>query len=130
MKSLLQLLAFGLFTVTAERRCRNPLPDDATLGMKQRRFALMVALLLLKAYQSGYEISFGDAWSQPEYKAHRKGSYHYMRLAIDLNLFINGEYCRKTEDHLPLGKYWKSILGTWGGDFTRKDGNHYSYTEN
>ncbi len=51
-------------------------------------------------------------------------SLHEKRLAIDLHLFKDGVYLSKTEDHLPLGLYWESIGGTWGGRFN--DGNHYS----
>ena len=33
-----------------------------TLGQKQRRFTLMVADLIGHAYESGYELTFGDAF--------------------------------------------------------------------
>jgi len=97
-----------------------------TLRQKQSKFAKMVALLILYAYELGYEISFGDAWAR---SGHIKGSFHYKRLAIDLNLFKNGRYLRSTKAHEPLGKFWIKLGGTWGGEFKRKDGNHYSYTE-
>ena len=80
------------------------------------------------AYSKGYEITFGDAWAK---SGHIDGSYHYKRLAIDLNLFKDGKYLTTTESHKPLGEFWKSLDPecTWGGDFKRKDGNHYSYGE-
>lgn len=53
-----------------------------------------------------------------------RNSLHELQLAIDLNLFRNGVYLSKTEDHKPLGLYWESLGGTWGGRFG--DGNHYS----
>ena len=81
----------------------------------------MVHLLIQYAYQQGFELTFGDAWAKD---GHKKGSLHYSRLAIDLNLFKDGEYLTKTEDHLPLGEYWESLGGSWGGRFN--DGNHYS----
>ena len=87
---------------------------------------MMVASLILYIYQSGYEATFGDAYAKT---GHSKNSFHYKRLAIDLNLFKDGVYLEKTEDHRPFGKYWKLLGGTWGGDFTRKDGNHYSLGE-
>ena len=90
----------------------------------QSRFAKMVALLILYAYELGYEVSFGDAWAKT---GHKKDSFHYRRLAIDLNLFLDGDYLKKTEDHKVLGLFWESIGGSWGGRFN--DGNHYSLGE-
>ncbi|MCZ6898329.1 MAG: M15 family metallopeptidase [Betaproteobacteria bacterium] len=97
-----------------------------SLGNQQRKFTLMVSDLINWAYQQGFELTFGDAWATD---GHMVGSFHYKRLAVDLNLFKDGEYLTKTSDHKPLGVYWKSIGGTWGGDFKRKDGNHYSLGE-
>ena len=51
-------------------------------------------------------------------------SLHYIRLAIDLNLFEAGKYLRSSKDHAVLGLYWESLGGSWGGRFG--DGNHYS----
>lgn len=93
---------------------------------KQSKFAKMVPLLILYAYELGYEITLGDAYATT---GHSRNSFHYKRLAIDLNLFKNGIYLTMTEDHKPLGEFWKSLGGTWGGDFRRKDGNHYSFGE-
>ncbi len=93
---------------------------------KQSEFVMMVASLILYVYQSGYELTFGDAYANT---GHSKNSFHYKRLAIDLNLFKDGVYLTKTEDHKPFGDYWKSLGGTWGGDFIRQDGNHYSLGE-
>lgn len=97
-----------------------------TLRQKQSKFASMVALLIQFAYEQGYEITFGDAWA---HDGHKKGSFHYKRLAIDLNLFKNGKYLSSTKAHTELGEFWESIQGTWGGRFKNPDGNHYSYTE-
>lgn len=103
-----------------------------TLGEKQREFSRHVALLILKAYELGYEITFGEAWRSPE-EATRRGfpnSLHRDRLAIDLNLFKDGVYLTKTEDHRELGEWWEKQheLACWGGRFN--DGNHYSFTHN
>ena len=94
------------------------------LRRKQSKFVHMTALLILHAEQLGYELTFGDAWAKDRHKA---GSFHYKRLAIDLNLFLDGVYLTDTESHTPLGRYWESIGGTWGGRF--RDGNHYSLGE-
>ncbi len=94
------------------------------LRQKQSKFAHMTALLILHAEQLGYELTFGEA--------ERPGSklLHGKRLAIDLNLFKNGRWLTKTKQHLPLGLYWESIGGTWGGRFKKPDGNHYSLEHN
>lgn len=95
---------------------------------KQARFAFMVAILIIFAVINGYEVTFGDAWAKEgEGRSHKKGSFHFNRLAIDLNLFKNGKYLPNTEDHKPLGKFWEFMGGTWGGRFN--DGNHYSWGE-
>lgn len=97
-----------------------------TLGEKQRKFSFMVAQLIFYAYAKGYEITLGDAYAKT---GHIPNSFHYKRLAIDLNLFKDGVYLTKSEDHTELGEYWESIGGTWGGRFRKKDGNHYSFME-
>lgn len=102
------------------------------LGQKQRHFAQMVARLILKAAELGYEVTLGDAYRDPRVFGEigvRQGygesrSAHKQRLAIDLNLFRGGKYLSSTEDHRALGEWWESQGGTWGGRFN--DGNHYS----
>lgn len=91
------------------------------LREKQGKFTAMVGLLIQFAYLQGYELTFGSAWAQ---SGHMNNSLHYIRLAIDLNLFRDGQYLDNTDDHMPLGLFWESIGGTWGGRFG--DGNHYS----
>lgn len=109
---------------------------NETLGQKQRRFMRMLPMLLNHAHQLGYELSLGDGYRDPRVFGHlgeRKGygesnSCHKMRLAIDLNLFKDGVYLTSTADHEPLGEFWESMGGTWGGRF--HDGNHYSLEHN
>ena len=98
-----------------------------TLSQKQSKFTHMVALLILYTYEKGYDLTFGDAWAREHDGHHIKGSFHYDRLAIDLNLFKDGKYLRSTESHRPLGEYWESLGGSWGGRW--RDGNHYSLGE-
>jgi hypothetical protein len=99
-----------------------------TLRESQSKFALLIGKLIQWAYEQGFEITFGDAWAKT---GHKNGSFHYKRLAIDLNLFSGGHWLDLSEDHRPLGEYWKSLdpMCTWGGDFSIPDGNHYSYGE-
>jgi hypothetical protein len=102
------------------------------LRQKQVQFASMVPRLIDKAIEMGYEVTLGDAYRDGrvfgpmgESKGYGKASScHKIRLAIDLNLFKDGRFLSTTEDHRPLGEWWKSQGGSWGGDFN--DGNHYS----
>ena len=105
-----------------------------TLREKQSLFAAHVAMLILHAVEMGYEVTFGDAYRSPE-EASRLGalglgianSLHTKRLAIDLNLFRDGEYLPTTDSHRQLGEWWETqhALARWGGRFG--DGNHYSF---
>ena len=109
-----------------------------TLGQKQRLFTRLMAELIEWAYDQGYELTFGDAYRDPRLHGQHgesggygaKGSCHKLRLAVDLNLFKDGEFLEQTEDHLPLGQYWETLHPScvWGGKF--KDGNHYSFEHN
>ncbi len=95
-----------------------------SLRQKQSRFARMVAALINHATLLGYEVTFGEAYRMPNALHGHPQSLHKSRLAIDLNLFRNGRYLRSTAAHEPLGLYWESLGGAWGGRF--EDGNHYS----
>jgi len=104
-----------------------------TLSQKQRRFAKLVPRLIDKAHELGFEVTLGDAYRDPRVHGAmgvklgygRANSCHKARLAIDLNLWKFGEYIDTTEAHEPLGLWWESQGGSWGGRFS--DGNHYSF---
>ena len=106
-----------------------------SLRKKQSEFAKLVGKLILKAYDLGYEVTLGDAYRDPRVHgamgvrksySHPK-SAHKIRLAIDLNLFKNGELLETSDDHRPLGEWWEKQhpMARWGGRFS--DGNHYSW---
>ncbi|MFJ3002195.1 M15 family metallopeptidase [Serratia liquefaciens] len=105
-----------------------------TLSEKQQLFTKLIAQLILWADEKGYRLTFGEAYRTPEQSAlnAKKGSgisnsLHTKRLAVDLNLFINGQYQTNSAAYLPLGEFWESIGGSWGGRFRdRPDGNHFS----
>lgn len=109
----------------------------------QNKFALMTAQLINKANELGYQVSLGEAYRTPEQAALNakngkgiKKSLHTDRLAIDINLFKNGQYLALADDHRPLGEWWESldVNCRWGGNFKdsqgnpKPDGNHYSMT--
>jgi hypothetical protein len=118
-----------------------------TLREKQSAFLLDVARLILWAYEQGYELTSGELQRTEEQqilyykgysvvlkngkvslvKADRKSdtmnSQHLKKLAVDLNLFINGKYITDGEKYKPLADYWKSLNPAnvagydWGWDF-------------
>lgn len=111
-----------------------------TLREKQSLFVRLVARLIDKATELGYELTFAEAYRTPEqsYINAQKGtgianSLHTQRLAIDLNLFKDGVWLPRTEDHRELGEWWEKQSTpeyecAWGGRF--RDGNHYSIAHN
>lgn len=88
-----------------------------TLRQKQSIFLVNVANLILWACNEGYELTGGELWRTEEQQAFylanklskAKRSKHQDRLAIDLNLFINGKYITTREPYKPLADYWKSL---------------------
>ena len=83
-------------------------------------------MLIQYAYYMGYTLTYGDALAK---SGHKIRSYHYKALAVDFNLFKDGEWLKDTEDHAFLGEFWERLdpMCTWGGRF--QDGNHYSFGE-
>ena len=107
-----------------------------SLSEKQQLFTELVARLILWASANNYKLTFGEAYRTPEQAALNaktgagiSNSLHRIRLAVDLNLFINGQYQSDSAAYKPLGDYWKALHPDccWGGDFkSRPDGNHFS----
>ena len=88
----------------------------------------LTKLLAWAAKQPKYKVTMGCARCA-RLNHHTANSFHYKGLAIDLNLFIDGEYKRTTKAHTKMGERWEKLGGTWGGRFRKKDGNHYSWGE-
>lgn len=53
-------------------------------------------------------------------------SLHIEGLAVDLLLYVHGEYRTQTSDYRVLGEFWLTLdpLNKWGGVIN--DGNHFS----
>lgn len=107
-----------------------------TLRQKQSLFVFLVARLIIFANENGYEFTFGEAYRTPEQAELNakkgigiKDSLHTQKLAIDLNLFKNGQYLSSTEAHRLMGEWWERqhSLCRWGGRWN--DGNHYEITD-
>ncbi len=106
------------------------------LSEKQQLFTVMIASLIHFAQEKGYRLTFGEAYRTPEQAAlnAKKGSgitnsLHTQRLAVDFNLFINGEY-QTDSAASPPGRILGTIGGLWGGRFSKPDGNHFSLEHN
>ncbi len=95
------------------------------LSEKQQMFARKVTVLLDWIYSQGWEVTLGEVyrpkvmqylylWAK---RSQTLKSKHLDRLAIDLHLFIDGEYIKDPEKHRPLGEYWELLGGHWGGRF-------------
>ena len=105
------------------------------LQATQSQFAIAAAKLILHAESLGFEVTLGDAYRDERCNYGAPNSKHRQRLAIDLNLFLDGRYLTDTADHEQLGLYWESVGGIWGGRFggtyapEKQDGNHYEWPD-
>lgn len=91
----------------------------------------MAARLILWLESNGYSCTLGEAWRTKEQAAAYaaagsgiKASLHCDRLAIDLNIFREARWLTSSSELEPVGLYWESLGGSWGGRFG--DGNHFS----
>lgn len=105
-----------------------------TLSEQQQLFAQQVAqLITFMATQTNYRCTFGEAYRTPEqaalYAKSGKGivdSLHCQRLAIDLNLFEDGNYLTDYASYEKFGIWWENLdkQNRWGGYFVSKYGGH------
>ena len=93
------------------------------LRQKQSKFVRMIGDLINFASDNGFELTFGDAYVSTR-TGHMRASLHYDRLAVDFNVFKDGEYLQVGEEFTDIGEFWESIDGSWGGRF--EDGGHFS----
>lgn len=110
-----------------------------SLSARQQLFADLLGQLLYWVYaEINRAVTMGECYRTPEmaeiYAKQGKGikdSLHCKRLAVDLNLFIDGVYITDTESYKILGEKWKSLHPDcrWGGDFSKPDGNHFQLEE-
>lgn len=108
-----------------------------SLSRKQQRFTRCFAQLINYATAKGYDLTMGDVYRDPRvFGQHgtKKGyaaaeSVHKLRLAGDLNVFIDDVYISdgNHEAYRDLGEEWERMDpdARWGGHFD--DGNHFSF---
>jgi hypothetical protein len=115
------------------------------LGEKQEVFSYLLAQLIIFAYGRGLKIRMGEvlrmqaqADANAASGAGISNSLHLLKLAVDINLFRDGEYLLDIEDYRPLGDFWKGLAEgcRWGGDFKDSQGRlkpdsvHFSIEHN
>ena len=111
-----------------------------SLSKTQQEFTLSIAQLINFAQAIGVKLTFGDAYRDSRLhgaRGEKKGygarnSCHKLRLAVDFNVFINGEFITdgNHEKYIMLGEEWEMMhpLARWGGRFN--DANHFSFEYN
>jgi hypothetical protein len=99
-------------------------------------FTENAARLILWGEEQGYRLTMGEVYRTPEQAAIYaakgigiKDSLHSKGLAVDFNLFINGEYRKDSESHARVGAAWEALhpANRWGGRWG--DCNHYEMRE-
>lgn len=103
----------------------------STLLKYQFIFSENVGKLIFFAYSRNFQITLGEAYrtqyQQDQYfrSGYSKVKYsnHQNRLAIDLNLFINGLTCNDRKYYEVLGDYWTKLhpYNKWGGHYKTLD---------
>jgi len=98
---------------------------ESELFKKQVEFTKNVALLLNYLNDKGYKVTLGETFRTKEQqeiyfkqgKSKTMKSKHLERLAIDLNIFKNGELLKNVDEYYIIGKYWQSLnpLNVYGG---------------
>lgn len=106
-----------------------------SLSDKQWEFLKDVANLINYAEELDYKLTAGEIYrtryQQRRYiatgRSQTMNSKHLKRLAIDLNLFIEGDLTYDFDDFEVLGNYWESLNenNVWGGRWKFKDTNHF-----
>lgn len=97
----------------------------------QFHFLRMLSELLVKAVELKLPVKIGRALCCANCSGEK--SLHRSSLAIDLPMvWPDGRY-GSWEDYKPLGEFWESIGGAWGGRFDlngdgipKDDANHFS----
>lgn len=131
--------------------------DHRSLRTLQSLLVRCLGQLIAYAYSQGYQLTLGEAYVESPRKVemvgvvqcprcahsfdhrrtafavdrvHMPASLHHTRLALDLNLFVDGQFITNGDDSAwtVLGNYWEQLdpACSWGGRF--RDANHFSVT--
>jgi len=107
----------------------------------------MLARLIVVAEGLKISVTMGECYRTQEQQDiyYAKGytkvtqSKHQDRLAVDLNVYIDGQYNTHPENYRMLGYLWEQLGGRWGGrfgvdkaDYETKigwDAGHFEYAD-
>lgn len=101
---------------------------------KQSIFLQNICKLILWAFENKMELTGGELyrteeqhkWNVEKGLSKAKRSKHQDRLAMDLNLFIDGVYQTEREPYKQLAQYWKSLdINNVAGYDWGWDANHF-----
>jgi hypothetical protein len=140
MNPVITRSAVALAAAVAGLSALPPPDQDKRLSSYQQRCsqALSFFVTQIPSIDNGrHQVTFGEAhrpsWVATEYAKRGLGistSLHIDRLAIDLNLFVDGNFQATTEAHKPLALLWMEIGPMFGvvpaAGYYFNDGNHYS----
>ena len=111
---------------------------NSALVQQQADFTQAVASLLLSARKQRLTVTLGEV-ERPGMLADLyakmgrgvRNSQHLDRLAVDLRLYVSGQYQTETPAYARLGAQWKKLdkRARWGGDFPKPDGNHFEFID-
>lgn len=118
-------------------------PTGPGLGEYQQRCAQALAFFVTQVPliepRGKYQVTYGEffrpisvARSYGQQGIGISNSLHTKRLAVDLNLFVDGKFATDSEAHRPLAELWLQtgapfgVVPTAGVYFAKPDGNHYS----
>lgn len=108
-----------------------------SLSDRQKIFTRNIGKLIEFAYANGFELTFGEVYRTLEQqkiyfnsgRSKTMKSRHLDRLAVDFNIFKDGEmlfsglkkYEFEYEIAKPLGAFWEQLnsLNVWGSDWDR-----------
>lgn len=142
MRVLLAVLSMfaviGMFTIWEQYYVYSSTPEAVTeSGLRQSQSAFIkdVSKLIVYADEQGIELTGGELF-RTAYQQRRNiikhiswtmNSKHMQRLAIDLFVFIDGQYRTDCKAYEELGNYWESLNenNTWGGRWKHKDCVHF-----
>lgn len=137
-KNIIVKLAIWLLKKGIDKIPNNTFNTQASLSDKQWTFLKNVASLIQYAQSlQGYKITGGELWRHQIMQVYylkvglskTKTSKHQDRLAIDLNVFIDGELRTDREAYKPLAEYWKSLHpDNTSGYYWNWDLNHFQMT--
>lgn len=93
---------------------------------EQAAFLLDMCKLVQHATTLGFTLTAGELFRTPEQqqiyvktgRSQTMNSLHLQRMAVDFNIFKDGQLCYDRATLAPLGAYWESLhpLNSWGGN--------------